>query len=608
MSQSRSESRSKMQLLAENEQLRAQLDEAQQTLQAIRNGEVDALVISGSQGEQIYSLAGAERQYRVIVETMNEAALTVSLNGTILFCNRRFCELMDLPFERIIGRETTAFAMAGEREILTALIAHAEDRPVQRIVLVAADGRTVPVQMSASPLVSDDASSVCIVVSDLTELEASANSVNVLRENERVLQQNQMMLQRFNEELDQRVKQRTAELVESQKRLRLLASELTLAEQRERQRLASELHDYLAQLLALGKMKLGQIRPHNMASIESQVFTGLQQVLEEALTYTRTLMAKLSPPMQIEFGLPMALRWLAEQMQRQGFIVSVEVEHDILALPEDQARLLYQSARELIINVMKHGRTNQARVTVTGSAGILRLSVIDQGAGFEVDEVVGGATMDRAARTSHFGLFSIRERMKALGGDFELHSRPGAGTQATLVLPLPPKTASDELEMRNEKLGMKNAGVPIAPVHDLQFDDSSFHIPHSTFQQKAKIRVLLVDDHAMVRQGLRSILDAYQNITVVGEAADGMDAVESARRLVPDVIVMDINMPRMNGIEAIRQIKAQQPAMVIVGLSLSDPSQIEPLVLEAGASGFVSKDEAVDCLYETIVNSMRREP
>ena len=200
MSQSRSESRSKMQLLAENEQLRAQLDEAQQTLQAIRNGEVDALVISGSQGEQIYSLAGAERQYRVIVETMNEAALTVSLNGTILFCNRRFCELMDLPFERIIGRETTAFAMAGEREILTALIAHAEDRPVQRIVLVAADGRTVPVQMSASPLVSDDASSVCIVVSDLTELEASANSVNVLRENERVLQQNQMMLQRFNEE------------------------------------------------------------------------------------------------------------------------------------------------------------------------------------------------------------------------------------------------------------------------------------------------------------------------------------------------------------------------------------------------------------------------
>jgi PAS domain S-box-containing protein len=163
MSQLRSESRTKTQLFAENKELRAQLVEAQQTLQAIRSGEVDALVISSSDGEKIYSLTGAERLYRVIVETMNEAALTVSLTGTILFCNRRFCELMDLPFERIMGRESTVFAMAGEKEKLTALIAQAEDRPIKRIALVAADGRTVPVQVSASPLNSDEESEESIV-------------------------------------------------------------------------------------------------------------------------------------------------------------------------------------------------------------------------------------------------------------------------------------------------------------------------------------------------------------------------------------------------------------------------------------------------------------
>jgi PAS domain S-box-containing protein len=536
----------------------------------------------------------------VIVETMNEAALTVSLKGTILFCNRRFCELMELPLERIIGQETSDFAMSGEKEKLMAQIAHAEDRPIQRLALVAADGKIVPVQVSASPLVSDGESSVCLVVSDLTELEASANSVSVLRENQQVLQQGQMALQRFNEELEQRVKQRTAEVVESQKRLRLLASELTLAEQRERQRLASELHDYLAQLLALGKMKLIQIRPQDMASTEAQVFKGLQQIMEEALTYTRTLMAQLSPPTQDGFSLPMALRWLAEQMQLQGFIVSLEVEWDALALPEDQARLLYQSARELIINVMKHGQTNQARVTLTGSAGILRLSVMDQGAGFEVDKVVGGVTMDRAGRISHFGLFSIRERMKALSGDFELHSRPGAGTQATLVLPIAAREPNDELGGKSEELS--KAGIAA-----IRSDGSTLHSSRHSFGPTATIRILLVDDHAMVRQGLRSILEAYHDISVVGEAADGEEAVEQTRLLTPDVIVMDVNMPKMDGIEAIRRIKIQHPETLMLGLSLSPSSQVEPRVLEAGVSGFVSKDEAADRLYEAIIAMVRRE-
>ena len=72
-------------------------DEAEQTLEAIRSGEVDALVVAGPQGEQVFSLTGAEHIYRVIVETMNEAALTVDPDGTILFCNQRFCDLMKTP-------------------------------------------------------------------------------------------------------------------------------------------------------------------------------------------------------------------------------------------------------------------------------------------------------------------------------------------------------------------------------------------------------------------------------------------------------------------------------------------------------------------------------
>lgn len=112
----------------------------------------------------------------------------------------------------------------------------------------------------------------------------------------------------------------------------------------------------------------------------------------------------------------------------------------------------------------------------------------------------------------------------------------------------------------------------------------------------------------MVRQGLRSILDAYQDVSVVGEAADGEEAIELTRLLLPDVIVMDVNMGKMDGIEATRRIKAQWPSVLIVGLSFSNPSQVEPLLLQAGASCYVSKDSAGDRLYEAIIATVKGEP
>ena len=111
----------------------------------------------------------------------------------------------------------------------------------------------------------------------------------------------------------------------------------------------------------------------------------------------------------------------------------------------------------------------------------------------------------------------------------------------------------------------------------------------------------------MVRQGLRSLLEVYRDVTVIGEAADGEEAVELAGRLCPDVIVMDVNMAKMDGIEATRQIKARWPSIMVIGLSFSSASQVEPLLLQAGASCYVSKDAAGDRLYEAIIAVMKRE-
>ncbi len=175
--------------------LRRRLEEAEQTLAAIRHGDVDGLVVAGPQGEQVYSRAGAEHVYRVIVETMHEAALTVDPNGTILFCNRRFCELMKTSIQGALGHKATAFAALPQQFALQRLLADAHLGPVRRhLLLRAADGTPVPVQLAASPLEVGDNPSICLVASDLTELEASAHSVRALREHQQALEESEARL------------------------------------------------------------------------------------------------------------------------------------------------------------------------------------------------------------------------------------------------------------------------------------------------------------------------------------------------------------------------------------------------------------------------------
>ncbi|HSP54752.1 MAG TPA: response regulator transcription factor, partial [Dehalococcoidia bacterium] len=105
----------------------------------------------------------------------------------------------------------------------------------------------------------------------------------------------------------------------------------------------------------------------------------------------------------------------------------------------------------------------------------------------------------------------------------------------------------------------------------------------------SKIRVLVVDDHAIVRDGVRLILEAQPDIEVIGEASDGKEALEKAHRLSPDVVVMDIAMPGMNGLEATTAIKQEIPAVQVLALTMHADHEYFFEVLNAGASGYVLK-------------------
>jgi len=243
----------------------------------------------------------------------------------------------------------------------------------------------------------------------------------------------QARLERFADELERQVSERTRELVSSQGQLRALATELNLAEQRERKRIAVELHDHLAQMLVLVRLKLGQAKQGPVfRSVE--LIKQAEEVVNEALTYTRNLVAELSPPVLHEFGLFAALRWLGEQMQRYQLHVSVRIDaREDLQLPEDQAVLVFQSVRELLLNAVKHAAAKQASLIVEEREEVLRIVVKDEGVGFDL---LAMATQQPSPMSSKFGLFSIRERLKLMGGNIDIHSVVGEGTTVRIRVPL----------------------------------------------------------------------------------------------------------------------------------------------------------------------------
>jgi signal transduction histidine kinase len=243
---------------------------------------------------------------------------------------------------------------------------------------------------------------------------------------------------RVEEALADLTKNLEARIAERTQQLRALATELNLAEQQERKRLAVELHDHLQHLLVLGKLKIGQAKryaPTVPALVDAM--KQVDDVLSDALRYTRTLVAELSPAVLRDHGLLAALKWLGEYMQKLSMNVTVEVpQEQELTLPEDQAVLLFQSVRELLINASKYAGTGAATVTLEWRADQLRIYVRDEGAGFDVAAAAAAAGVQTGGLSSKFGLFSIRERMHALGGSFDIQSAPGHGTTATLTLPL----------------------------------------------------------------------------------------------------------------------------------------------------------------------------
>ena len=389
-------------------------------------------------------------------------------------------------------------------------------------------------------------------------------------------------LRRLNAELEQRVRERTGELAQAVQvlerqavQLRAVTTELTLAEQRERRRLADVLHDELQQLLVATRLRAHMLGRTEDAAMR-QASQEIVELMEEALAATRSLTGELSPPALQNGSLLPALEWLARWVGEKHHLAVrlTPPPAPLPRVPEDVAVLLYQAIRECLLNAVKYARVDVADVMVTWDTEGLTLTVADAGVGFDPRtlRVAGGDD-------GGFGLLGIRERLESVGGRLEITSAPGEGSRFVLTFPLPvvPEDGMS-LEPPPALVGVVQRASPAAP----------------------RLRVLVVDDHALVRRGFATLLAGEADLEVVGEAANGQQAIELTRKLLPDVILMDVSMPVLNGIEATRTIHAEFPGIRVIGLSMFEESTQPETMREAGAVGYLNKNDSADALLAAI--------
>ena len=240
--------------------------------------------------------------------------------------------------------------------------------------------------------------------------------------------------------------------------------------------------------------------------------------------------------------------------------------------------LLFQAVRELLYNVVQHAQVKNAWVEINRlDDEQVRIVVRDNGLGFDPGNLAISALGLFGFReiAADFEMLEPRERLELLGGKLDVTSSLGKGTSISIVAPY-----RSALQPSEENVAAARSQAAPSAI-------SANAPPHPTGGKP--IRVLLADDHPILRKNLANILRERTEIEVVDEAGDGQEAVEMALQNRPHVVLMDVSMPRMDGIAATRLITAQLPEVRVIGLSMHTENDMRAAMCEAGAVDYLTK-------------------
>lgn len=519
--------------------LQGRVAELEQVLGAIRHGEVDALVVKVPEGERVFLLQGAEHPYRVLVETINEGAAALDGQGTILYANSRFAQFAGVPLEKFIGTQLHEYVSPGELSKLQALLDRSARTSAKgEIELAHKSGEKRLIRLSLSPVKDADLQTVCAVATDLSEL-ADANEA--LKTNEEALRQ--------------------------------LSTRLLELQDEERRRIARDLHDITGQKLALQCIALSRMTRLLAPTANEEARESIAQCLEltnQISEEIRTLSYLLHPPLLDELGLPSAVKWYAQGFEKRTAIhVDVDIVPDLPRLRPDAEVALFRVVQESLTNVHRYSGSPTAYVRVRREQDDFKLEVGDFGKGMQVEK--SKAPSGELAPLG-VGIQGMQQRIRQLSGRLEVLSELGKGTLVIASLPIP---------------GLCLAADESSPVSNVEKTEKS-----SRGKTSLPRRILIADDHELLRRGVRSMLENEADFQVCGEATDGIDAVEKSIKLKPDLVILDVNMPSLNGLAAVRQILRARPETKVLIFTVHDSGQTAQESFHAGAHGFLSKGRA----------------
>jgi PAS domain S-box-containing protein len=378
-------------------ELRARLADAEETLRAIRSGEVDAVVVAGKEGPQVFTLQGAEHAYRVLIESMNEGALTLTADKVILYANQCFARMVKCPLEQVIGSSFRRFLSAQDRATLRPLLKRAAQLGSKiQVVLHALDGSQMPAQISIRPLPKNglNRATIGMVVTDMTE-------------------------PRRNEEM-----------------LRALSHRLVQVQEAERGRVALELHDHITQLLcailvrsqALANKLSARDGPSKREAMK------LREMLGHTAEEVQRISRNLRPSVLDALGLVAVLRDAGTEFaKRTGVSLKLACAHLTARLPADTELTLYRILQEALNNVEKHSRARHVAVHLTQRGAFVQLAIHDDGIGFDPDRHPA-----KRKGKGGLGLLGMRERATYAGGTLKVKSVRRAGTEIEVRIPVPP--------------------------------------------------------------------------------------------------------------------------------------------------------------------------
>jgi PAS domain S-box-containing protein len=525
------------------------LGEAEEIVRAIRKGGVDALVMKDARGEKVMTLQGAEHPYRVLVEAVNDGAATLDADGTVLYANERFASLLSVPLAKLVGTRIQSHFSAVEQRKFQGLVNRARrQRTAGEVALGSGKGRSRMVRFTLASVKDSNRHNVCVVATELTEL-VEANEA----------------------------------LVSSEQSLRELSARLLQLQDEERRTLARDLHDVTGQKLAVQSMALSGVLSRLSGVLDSESRLALTDSLgwnKEVADEIRTLSYLLHPPLLDELGLSSAAKWYAAGFtKRTGILTEVDVPVDLQRLSPDAEVAIFRVLQESLTNVHRYSGSPKARVRVHITGNEIKVEVQDYGKGIRPAKA---RTSQSSMEGLGVGIQGMTERMRQLGGKLEITSSENRGTLVTATIPL----SSKKVAIAAQAAGGEAAG----PSGQMPEDGAA----------NRKRRILIADDHEMLRRGVRNMLQTQRDLEICGEATDGRDAIDKVKTLLPDLVILDINMPVLNGLAAVRQILRNSPQTKILVFSVHDSEQTKRDISAAGAHGFISKGKDAQDLLRIV--------